>query len=99
MENGRIYSLASSSQTKSPSNSGDKDDKILEDLINSVQKDNFSVAGVLRGCKVEKFDSGELVLSTNFKFYKERLSDIKVVDLIEKKLFDITNDKIKITIV
>lgn len=71
---------------------------ILEDLIASLKTDNFSIAGVLRGCKFEKFDNKELIISTGFKFHKERLADKKVVDLIEKKLHDITNENIKFTV-
>ncbi len=73
-------------------------DKILMDLIERVKKENFSVAGVLRGCSVEKFDKKELVLSTEFKFHKERLNDKKVLDMLEKKLEEITGEKTKIEI-
>jgi DNA polymerase III subunit gamma/tau len=62
------------------------DDKILEDLIREIKSENFSIAGVLRGCKVEKIDNNEIVLSTEFKFHKEKLSDQKNIDLIEKSL-------------
>jgi len=83
------------SPTKKPSES----DNILESLIEGIKKDNFSIAGVLRGCKLVKFENEELVLSTEFKFHKERLSDKKVLDLLEKSLKEITGKEIKISII
>jgi DNA polymerase-3 subunit gamma/tau len=74
------------------------DDKILSELIDSVKKDNFSIAGVLRGCSVKKFNKKELVLSTEFKFHKERLSDKKVLTMLEEKLQEITGEKTTIKI-
>ncbi len=73
-------------------------DKILLELIDKVKKENFSVAGVLRGCSVEKYDRKTLVLSTEFIFHKERLSDKKVLDMLEKFMEEITQEKTKISI-
>ncbi len=70
-----------------PSSKGSSgNDNILENLIKQVQKENVSVAGVLRGCKLVSFDGSELILSTGFAFHKEKLTDAKVKDLIEKNL-------------
>ena len=77
----------------------EKHDNILVDLIEAVKLDNFSIAGVLRGCKVEKFDDKELTLSTNYKFHKERLNDKKIVALIESKLKSITKKDIKFKVI
>lgn len=79
--------------------SRDKHDKILKELIGEVKKENFSIAGVLRGCKLEKFDKNELVLSTNYKFHKERLNDPKTKMLIETIISKITNSKVKFSVV
>ncbi len=79
--------------------SRDKHDRILEDLIQELKKENFSIAGVLRSCKVEKFDKKDLILSTGFKFHKERLNDKKNIDLIEKAILKITDEKVKFSVV
>lgn len=76
-----------------------ENDKILESLIDRVKKDNFSIAGVLRGCNVEKFDGKELVLSTGFKFHKERLNDEKIIELMEKLLLQISGKKVKFSVI
>ncbi|MBI2621778.1 MAG: DNA polymerase III subunit gamma/tau [Candidatus Levybacteria bacterium] len=75
-----------------------KRDKILMELIERIKKENFSLAGVLRGCKVEKFDKRELVLSTKYKFHKERLKDKKILDMLEKSIYEMTNKKVKVSI-
>jgi len=95
--------LASSSsklkQAASASSSGEpKHDNILRSLILEVKKENFSIAGVLRGCKLEKFDKKELVLSTNYKFHKERLNDPKTKILIEKIISEITGSRVKFAV-
>ncbi len=77
-------------EVKKPIARNDESANILESLIEEIKKENFSIAGVLRGCKIEKFDGKDLVLSTNFKFHKERLGDKKVIELIEKKLEQIS---------
>jgi DNA polymerase III subunit gamma/tau len=73
-------------------------DNILDELILRIKPENFSIAGVLRGCTVESLTNTDLVLSTGFKFHKERLSDKKVIDLIEKYSEELTGDKIKVSI-
>lgn len=79
--------------------SRDKHDNILERLILEVKKENFSIAGVLRGCKLEKIDKKELILSTNYKFHKERLNDPKTKILIETIISKITDNKVKFSVV
>ena len=83
---------------KSNVKSGGGSDNILESLIEKVKKDNFSIAGVLRGCTVEKFDDKELTLSTEFAFHKERLSDKKVIEMLEKNMKEITGKDTKVNI-
>lgn len=73
-------------------------DKILDKLIENVKKDNFSIAGVLRGCQIEKNDKKNFILSTEYKFHKERLSDRKVVEMLEKNIENITGDKKQVSI-
>lgn len=74
-------------------------DKILKDLIEELKSENFSIAGVLRGCAVSKFDEKELVLSTGFKFHKEKLSEAKTVGLIENLLLQISGKKIRFSVI
>lgn len=85
-------------QTKKPSVTTSENDKILKDLIEKVKSENFSIAGVLRGCKVEKWSDKELELSTGFKFHKERLNDKKVLEMLEKLSSEIAGKEIKVTI-
>lgn len=85
-------------QNKSNISAGEND-KILKDLIEKIKSENFSIAGVLRGCKVEKSNGRQLILSTGFKFHRERLTDVKTIDLIEKLLLQITGKKIKFSVI
>lgn len=82
-----------------PSKGGSGNDNILENLIKETQLENVSIAGVLRGCRVESFNGSDLVLSTGFAFHKEKLSDEKVKKLIEKILETQTGKVINFEIV
>ncbi len=75
-----------------------KHDKILKDLIERVNKDNFAIAGVLRGCRVESFDKGTMIISTSFKFHKERLDEQKTINMLEEVLKDITGNTAKLSV-
>ncbi len=86
------------STIKKPLSKSPENDNILESLIEEIKKENFSIAGVLRGCKLERSNNSELVLSTSFKFHKERLSEEKIIKLVEEKIEKITGKKIKFSI-
>ncbi len=83
---------------KKPLPKATENGNILESLIEEIKKENFSIAGVLRGCKIEKSNDKELVLSTEFNFHKERLSDEKIIKLVEEKIEKLTGKKIKFII-
>lgn len=74
------------------------DDKVWEDLIDQVKVRNHSIAGLLRGGRLEKFKNGEAVIETSFKFHKERLEDIKAKVIIEEAFEEITGKKTKVLI-
>lgn len=86
------------SQPKASSQTASKDDKILLDLIAKVKEENFSIAALLRDSKVEKFDGKNLTLTTKYKFHKERLSEAKTVELLEKHLKQLTGKSVKVVI-
>lgn len=95
-----LQSKAKENKAASTASFGEsKHDKILKDLIERIKSENFSIAGVLRGCAVSKFDEKELVLSTGFKFHKEKLSEAKTVGLIENLLLQISGKKIKFSVI
>jgi DNA polymerase III subunit gamma/tau len=72
--------------------------EFLKQLIEEVNKDNHSIAGVLRGCKVVEMDETQIRLSTPYKFHGEKLRDTKSLTVLENKMFDIMGKKIKVNI-
>jgi len=83
---------------KASSQAASKDDKILLDLIALVKRENFSIAALLRDSKIEKFDEKKLTLTTKYKFHKERLSEAKTIELLEKNLKELTGKSVKVVI-
>jgi DNA polymerase III subunit gamma/tau len=46
-------------------------------LISEMKLYNHTIAGVLRGCRINEFDKENLIIETSYKFHKERLDDMK----------------------
>jgi len=61
-----------------------------KEVIAAVKPYNNSIAGVLRSATAQSVDHGVVTISTQYKFHQERLSEIKVRDILAdvlKKLF------------
>jgi hypothetical protein len=67
-------------------------------LINKVKAYNHSIAGVLRGCKLQSYDNKKIVIETGYKFHKERLEEKKTREIIEKVCEEIAGKKINVSV-
>jgi len=67
-------------------------------LIDKVKTYNHSIAGVLRGCSIKSYDGKTLLLQTNFKFHKEKLSEKKTQDLLNSACKEVTKKDVKIEV-
>ena len=67
-------------------------------LIDKVKTYNHSIAGVLRGCKIASYDKNSLIIETNFKFHKDKLSEPKTHEILEKVCREITKKDIDILV-
>lgn len=79
--------------------SENKNDKILREFIDKVKNENFSIAAVLRGCKVAEIGDGKLTIMTNYKFHRDRLNDVKVSDLLDRVAGDFFGKKTKVSVI
>jgi len=98
--------LATSSAKKNTINITQQDiskysenDALWNALIDKVKTYNHSIAGVLRGCTIKNYDGKKLLLETNFKFHKDKLSERKTEELLEKACKEVTRKNVKIEIV
>lgn len=73
-------------------------DKFLEELIEEVKAYNHSLAGVLRGCTLTEFNPPDVVLSTKYKFHKEKLEERKSLSEIERLASQLLGKKVKVQI-
>lgn len=76
-----------------------ENDALWQALIDKVKAYNHSVAGVLRGCSIKSYDAKTLLLQTNFKFHKDKLSEIKTQDLLNKACQEVTKKNVRIEVV
>ncbi len=72
--------------------------KIWGDFIDLVKQQNYSVAGVLRGCRLSSFDGKTFVIETNYKFHKDRLSDKKVQELMEQVCAQLSGNPVVVSV-
>lgn len=76
-----------------------ENDALWHALIDKVKAYNHSIAGVLRGCSIKSYDSKSLIIETNFKFHKEKLSEPKTQEILDKTIREITKKNVKIMVV
>jgi hypothetical protein len=67
-------------------------------FIDKVKNFNHSVAGVLRGCTIKSYDGKILLLETNFKFHKDKLSEMKTMELLNSACKEVTKKNVKIVV-
>ncbi|MDP2585591.1 MAG: DNA polymerase III subunit gamma/tau, partial [Candidatus Levybacteria bacterium] len=75
-----------------------ENDALWNALIDKVKTHNHSIAGVLRGCKIKSYDNKVLLLETNFKFHKDKLSEIKAREILDNSLREVTKKNVKIEV-
>ena len=76
-----------------------ENDALWTALIDKVKTFNHSIAGVLRGCVIKSYDGKTLLLETNFKFHKEKLSERKTKEILDQSIKDVTKKDVKIEVI
>ncbi|MBI4096463.1 MAG: DNA polymerase III subunit gamma/tau [Candidatus Levybacteria bacterium] len=76
-----------------------ENDALWNALIDKVKAYNHSIAGVLRGCRIKSYDNKSLILETNFKFHKDKLSEPKTQEILNKTIKDVTKKNVRIEVV
>ncbi len=69
-----------------------------KNFIFKVKDYNHTLAGVLRGCHIKKFDRKELVIETAYTFHKERLDVAKTRDLLDKICEELTGNPVRVKV-
>lgn len=89
--------IVSSSHAQAPRISETND--ILKQLIVHLKSTHPSLVGLLRGCSVKGYTPKTLVLSTKYKYHKDRLEDRKMTLAITQALLEITGKEVTVSIV
>ena len=75
-----------------------ENDALWTALIDKVKTYNHSIAGVLRGCSIKSYDGKSLIIEAKFKFHRDKLSEKKTQDVLEKVLHEVTKKNIKVEV-
>ena len=67
-------------------------------LIDKVKKDNHSISGVLRGCKLLNIGEDKVEIEAKYKFHKDKLSEQKTIKILDERSSEILGREMKVEI-
>ncbi len=73
-------------------------DVLWKSIIAEMKKYNHTIAGVLRSCQIGSYDKKLLVISTGYKFHKERLDDPLARAELKKVCKALTGNEVEIEV-
>ena len=76
-----------------------ENDALWHALIDKIKVYNHSVAGVLRGCNIKSYDGKSLVIETNFKFHRDKLSEQKTFNVLRDACREIAKKEIDVSVI
>lgn len=69
------------------------------ELLEGLKPFNHSIVGVLRSCRPIALTDNELTIEAKYKFHAERLSDMKIRELIAKVVKNVLGFDVKVNII
>ena len=75
-----------------------KSDNFMAALLTSVKRDNHSIAGILRGCRLVGIDKESVQFETKYKFHRDRLSDPKTQSILDTRASEILKEKVHVVV-
>lgn len=75
-----------------------KSDNFMAAFLSQVKKDNHSIAGVLRGCRLVGIEKDTVQFETKYKFHKDRLSDPKISTILDNRASEILKEKVRVVV-
>ncbi|KKQ96063.1 MAG: DNA polymerase III, subunit gamma and tau [Candidatus Levybacteria bacterium RIFCSPHIGHO2_02_FULL_39_36] len=67
-------------------------------LIATVKRDNHSIAGILRGCKLTELNDTTARFETAYKFHKDKLNETKTRLILDKRSSEILNRNVNVIV-
>lgn len=67
-------------------------------FLDAVKKESHTIAGVLRGCHLVRYDNTEVVIETRHSFHKNRLEERPTREILEKALKEATGKDVKVLV-
>lgn len=68
-------------------------------FLDAVKKESHTIAGVLRGCHLVRYDNTEVVIETKHSFHKNRLEERSAREILENALKEATGKDVKVLVV
>ena len=75
-----------------------KFDNFIQALITTVKKDNHSIAGILRGCRLVQISDGKVQFETKYKFHKDKLGEAKANSILDTRASEILKEKVHVVV-
>lgn len=67
-------------------------------LIANVKRDNHSIAGILRGCRLLEISGDNVCFETKYKFHRDKLSEAKTASILDRRASEILHGKVHVVV-
>ena len=67
--------------------------------ISEIKQYNHTIAGVLRSCRISKFDKESLVIETAYEFHRDKLKTGKTLEILESVCKTLTGSVVRVEVV
>ncbi len=67
--------------------------------ISEIKQYNHTIAGVLRSCRISKFDKENLVIETAYEFHRDKLKTGKTLEILESVCKTLTGSVVRVEVV
>ena len=74
-------------------------DTLWRSIISEMKSHNHTIAGVLRGCQLKSYDKKSVVIEALYKFHKEKLDEVKNMDVLTQICKSLTGNSVSVTVV
>ena len=91
-------SVISSQSSSNMFSANAKSDNFMAALIAAVKKDNHSIAGILRGCRLTQISDGKVQFETKYKFHKDKLGEAKANSTLDMRASEILKEKVHVVV-
>ncbi len=75
-----------------------KPEVFLAAFLTTLKRDNHSIAGILRGCRLVEIRDGEVIFETKYKFHKDKLNEAKIREVLDRRASELLTEQVRVIV-